>query len=97
MMVPVVITLLVRHGAGAAASGLPVLGPAFALVLMVAVGAGMAQAGAVWSIAVVTGASIASLQIGYLAGIAIRHLLTAARASRLRIASLTRPLPARRT
>ena len=65
-----------------------ILVPATALALAFTVGVGIAQAEAVWSIVQMAAVTAAALQIGYLAGIGIRHGLVAARASRVRATSL---------
>jgi len=68
-----------------------VLAPAFVLVSMVAIGYGVAHGYAAWQSLPMAGVAIASLQIGYLAGIGIRSLI-AARAARTRA---HRAVPAR--
>jgi hypothetical protein len=72
-----------------------ILMPSLALILMVAVGTGMAHAATPWAILVTAGLSIAGLQVGYLVGASMRFLLAVARASRLRTGSLAGALPAR--
>src|SRR5437764_1023799 len=57
----------------------PVLAPAFVLVSMVAIGYGVAHGYAAWQSLPMAGAAIASLQIGYLAGIGIRSVISARR------------------
>jgi hypothetical protein len=71
----------------------PVLVPATALGLVLAIGAGIAHADAVGSIVLMAAVTATSLQIGYFAGIGIRHLMVVARASRLRVANLTGSAP----
>jgi predicted Na+-dependent transporter len=61
-----------------------VLVPAIALVLLVAISTSIAFAQGLWSATEVAVVSVVNLQIGYLAGTAIRWSLAAARASRLR-------------
>ncbi len=56
-----------------------VLAPAFVLVSMVAIGYGVAHGYAAWQSLPMAGVAIASLQIGYLAGIGIRSLISAGR------------------
>ena len=73
-----------------------VLLPAITLAALVAVGAGMARGQAPSTIALTTLAAIASVQLGYLLGLAIRHLVAVLRASRLRAASFAHSAPARR-
>ena len=73
-----------------------VLVPAIACVLVAALGIGIARGAAFWP-AVIGLAGVASVQIGYLAGVGIRHLLAAARMSGLRNASVAGPQPVRRT
>jgi len=73
-----------------------ILIPATALALVFATGTGIVRADTVWSIVLMATAAAASLQIGYLVGVAIRHVLVAGRASRLRAASLMDSASARR-
>jgi hypothetical protein len=73
-----------------------VLLPGIAVALVVAVGAGIAQAETAGPIALLAAASIASLQIGYLAGIILRYAPTAFRASRLRAGIMAGSMPTRR-
>ncbi len=73
-----------------------VLVPAIALTLMLTIGTGIVRADALWAIVATAVATIASLQIGYLAGTGIRHLMVAARASRLRGIAFPGSWPARR-
>jgi hypothetical protein len=72
-----------------------VLAPAIAFAVLAAIGAGVARPDAIWAIVLAAVATTASLQIGYLAGIGIRHLRIAARASRPHI-PVSDALPARR-
>jgi hypothetical protein len=55
-----------------------VLVPAMAPVLILSVTAGITQPNAAWEIIKITTSMAASLQCGYLAGIAIRYFLAAA-------------------
>jgi hypothetical protein len=55
-----------------------VLMPAIAIVLVLAVGTGVAHAQTAWSIVLMAVAAATCLQIGYLIGIFIRHVLVAA-------------------
>jgi len=73
-----------------------ILAPAFMLTLVFAVAIGLARGNTPWSIVSTALVVIVGLQIGYLFGIAIRHLTVLARANRLRSASLTHDLPPRR-
>ncbi len=61
-----------------------------------ALGAEIARSDALWPTVVTTAAVVASLQIGYLAGIGIRHFLIFARTSLMRAASFAASQPARR-
>jgi hypothetical protein len=61
-----------------------VLVPAIALTLVLTIGTGIGHADALGAIVAMAVATIASLQVGYLSGTGIRHLVVAARASRLR-------------
>jgi hypothetical protein len=67
-----------------------VLVPAIACALPMAVAAGILRQQSLGSVTLVSAATIACLQIGYLAGIAIRHSLAAARLSGRRDTSLAR-------
>jgi hypothetical protein len=68
--------------------------PAFAILTVFAVGAGLTQARTAWHIVVITTTAATSLQTGYFLGNIVRHLLTAAFSRRS--ASLTSaPAPAR--
>lgn len=69
-----------------------VLLPAIAIVTPTAIGIEIVNGGSIGAIVLTTIASIASLQIGYLAGIGIRHLLAVARLRGLRIASIGAPI-----
>ena len=74
-----------------------ILVPAFACILPIAFGFGLARDHALGSAIIVAAAALASVQIGYFACVLIRYPLAAARVSGLRSASLARPQPARRT
>jgi hypothetical protein len=74
-----------------------ILAPAISLTLLLAIGASIARAEVPWMVGLTTAVAIACLQIGYLLGIAIRHLIVAARASRRRAASFAVSLTARRS
>lgn len=69
-----------------------VLLPASSFALIIVVVAGIANAETGWSIALQSAAGLISLQIGYIAGIALRHSLIASRAARLRSSGLTSPM-----
>ncbi len=73
-----------------------VLVPVILLTLVFAIGAGIARADGVWAVGSTAAVTIVGLQIGYLLGIGIRHLIVLARASCLRTASLGSSLPTRR-
>jgi hypothetical protein len=59
-----------------------ILIPAIVIGLVVAVVTGITNANAAWSIVLMAVASATSMQIGYLVGIGIRHLLAVAPSSR---------------
>ena len=59
-----------------------VLMPATVIVLVLAIGTGATHAHTVWMIVLMTAATATSMQIGYLIGIGIRHLVAAALSSR---------------
>jgi len=61
-----------------------------------ALGAEIARSDPLWPTVVTTAAVVASLQIGYLAGIGIRHFLIFTRTSLMRAASFAASQPARR-
>jgi hypothetical protein len=73
-----------------------VLVPTIAVAVLLAVGAGIAHADAAWWVVLMAAASVASLQIGYLAGLILRHTLVVARTSRSAATSLRDSAPARR-
>jgi membrane protein DedA with SNARE-associated domain len=54
-----------------------VLMPATLIVLVLAIGTGVSQAHTAWWIVVMSAASATSMQMGYLIGIGIRHVLPA--------------------
>jgi hypothetical protein len=66
-----------------------VLLPAIALALVLALGGGIVRADSAWWIVLGSAAAAVSLQIGYLIGVGIRHVLVAAQASRSPATSLT--------
>jgi hypothetical protein len=69
-----------------------VLAPAFMITVALAIGTGLAQAGATWSIWVTALVVIVGLQVGYLMGSGLRHMMALVRTSRLRSASMTNTL-----
>ena len=73
-----------------------VLMPTIAIALVLAVGAGVARADTVWWIVLMAATTAISLQIGYLIGIGIRHVLVAARGGRSPATSLTGSASTRR-
>jgi hypothetical protein len=71
-----------------------VLAPVILLfTVILAFGAGIARADAGWTVGLTATMTIVGLQIGYLLGIGIRHLIVVARASRLRAAFLGGSFP----
>jgi membrane protein DedA with SNARE-associated domain len=72
-----------------------VLVPGSGLAFIVAVLIGITRAEAAWTIVLMSVGVAASLQVGYLVGTTIRHLLVAARASRLRTPLLGASMQAR--
>jgi hypothetical protein len=87
MMIVAIFSLLFGMVIGQRFTAL-VLVPGIAVAVMVAIGVGIAQAESAWSIVLPAGASIASLQIGYLAGIILRYAPIALRANRRRAGRL---------
>jgi hypothetical protein len=69
--------------------------PAMAVSSLVAIGFGMAHSEGLGGTVLLAALAVASLQIGYLAGVAIRYSLAAARTSGLRTASVHAPQPTR--
>jgi len=66
------------------------LAPASLVLLLLVIVIGIARADTFWHIGLMAAAGIGCLQIGYLAGIGIRHILVLARASRLHPAPIPR-------
>ena len=95
MMMSAMVSLLVGMVLGQRFSVL-ILVPGIGLALVVTIVAGIARADAAWPIILTSAAVVTSLQIGYLAGTALRHLLVAGRASRSHASSLDVQIPARR-
>jgi|HubBroStandDraft_3_1064219.scaffolds.fasta_scaffold64624_2 hypothetical protein len=71
--------------------------PAIAAWLLVAIGFGIAHSEGLGLTVLLAALAVASLQIGYLVGVAIRYSLAAARTSGLRTASVHSTQPTRRT
>jgi hypothetical protein len=69
--------------------------PVIAVWLPVAIGVGIARYGEFGTTLLLAALAVAGLQIGYLAGVAIRYSLVAARTSGLRTASLHTSQPTR--
>lgn len=95
MMILVLITFLGGAVLGQRCKVLMLL-PAIACVLPVAIGVGVAQSGNLWPTLMTVVAAIASLQIGYLAGMGVRYALAVARLRELRRSSLAGSHPVRR-
>ncbi len=74
----------------------PVLLPAAALALLATIGDEAARGEGFWPTVLSAAVVVASLQLGYLAGVGIRHFLIVARASRLRTAVVAKSQPVRR-
>lgn len=72
-----------------------VLAPASLFVLILATGVCIARAETVWRIGVTAAGLVCCLQIGYLLGIAMLHLLIMARAKRQRVAPFSNSFRAR--
>ena len=66
-----------------------VLLPAFMITAVLAIGTGLAHTDAIWSIGSTALIVIVGLQIGYLLGSGLRHVMALVRYSRLRFASMT--------
>jgi hypothetical protein len=73
-----------------------VLAPAFMLTLLLAVGTGLARTDAAWSIGSTALVVIVGLQIGYLFGSGMRHVMVLVRANRTSSASFANTLPPHR-
>jgi hypothetical protein len=72
-----------------------ILAPIFMLTLVLAIGAGLMHTSAAWSIASTTLVIIIGLQVGYLLGSGMRHVMVAVRAGRSRSDSFAHTLPQR--
>jgi hypothetical protein len=59
-----------------------ILMPATAIVLAIAIGTGVTHAYTAWSIILMAGAAVTSVQIGYLIGIGVHRVLAAALSTR---------------
>ena len=68
-----------------------VLVPATLTVLVIAIGAGVAQANSVWWIVAMIAAASVSMQVGYFIGMLFQHFLGALLASRSSSSSGVRP------
>jgi hypothetical protein len=69
-----------------------VLAPAFMITAILAIGAGLAHTDAAWSIGLTALTVIVGLQVGYLLGTGLRHVMALVRYSRLHSASMTNAL-----
>jgi hypothetical protein len=69
--------------------------PANVATSLMAIGFGIAESEGIGRTVLLAALAVASLQIGYLAGVAIRYSLAAARTSGLRTASVNGPQPTR--
>ena len=95
MMIISVVSLLVGAVLGQRFKVL-VLMPATAIVLVLAAATGVTQGQTAWSIVLMAAAAATSMQIGYLIGIGIRHVLGAVWSSRSSpLSSATASSPAR--
>jgi hypothetical protein len=72
-----------------------ILAPAFMLTLLLAIGTGLARTDAAWSIGSAALVVIIGLQIGYLLGSGMRHVMVLVRASRSSPNSFANTLPHR--
>ena len=73
-----------------------ILAPAFILTLVLAIGTGFAHTNAAWSIGSTALVVIVGLQIGYLLGSGMRHVMVLARAHRPGSTAFTSSLSPRR-
>ncbi len=96
MLTPTIISLLVGMVLAQRFKVL-VLFPVILLTLFLAIGAGIVRPEAGWTAGLTATATIVGLQVGYLFGVGIRHLMVLARVSRRRVASLTSSLPPQRS
>jgi hypothetical protein len=91
MLMPALISLLVGMVLAQRFRVL-ILAPLFLLTLLIALAVGMVRSDAAWSLGLTAGVTIIGLQVGYMLGIGIRHLLALGRLSRLRSVSLPNSL-----
>ena len=70
--------------------------PAILVTLFLVIGAAMVRAEPDWMLGLTALTTVVGLQVGYLAGIGIRHLTVLARASRRSTGPLTSSLPPHR-
>ena len=68
-----------------------VLAPAFMITVVLAIGTGLARTDATWSIGLTALIVIVGLQVGYLLGSGLRHVMALIRYSRLRSAPMPHP------
>ncbi len=94
MLTPTIVSLLVGMVLAQRFKVL-VLFPVILLTLFLALGAGIVRPGAAWPLGLTAVVVIVCLQVGYVFGIGIRHLMVLARVSRRRTASLSSSLPQR--
>jgi hypothetical protein len=73
-----------------------ILAPAFMLTLVLALGTGLARTDAAWSIGSTALVVIVGLQVGYLLGSVMRHVMVFVRAGRPGSTSFTSSLPPHR-
>lgn len=74
-----------------------ILLPVICLIVIFTIGFGIAHAESAWAIGATTAVAIIAVQIGYLLGAGVYHLMVLARATRLHSGSLPNALPPRRT
>jgi hypothetical protein len=72
-----------------------ILAPAFMLTLVLAIGTVLGHTAAAWSIGSITLVIIIGLQVGYLLGSGMRHVMVLVRAGRSRSQSFANTLPQR--
>jgi len=91
MLTPAIISLLVGMVLAQRFKVL-ILFPVIMLTVVLAVSVGIARADATWAAALTLVVVIVGLQLGFLLGIGVRHVMLLTRASRLRATSLTSSL-----
>ena len=74
-----------------------ILFPAILLALVITIASGIALAKSSWMVATAAFVATVAVQIGYLLGAGIHHLMVVTRASRIRSGSMPSTLPPRRT